>query len=60
VKIRLENIEKGDQMNNEQYFNYLLDSFDEEHKLIRVVLIGEDNAVRLLVMDEKKEWEQNG
>lgn len=60
MKIRLENIEKGDQMNNEQYFNYLLDSFDEEHKLIRVVLIGEDNAVRLLVMDEKKEWEQNG
>jgi len=41
-------------MNNEQYFNYLLDAFDEEHHLIRIVLIGEDNAVRLLVLDNEK------
>lgn len=45
-------------MNNEQYFDYLLNSFDEEHQLTRIVLIGEDNAVRLLVLDNKKQWEQ--
>ena len=44
-------------MNNEQYFDYLLNSFDEEHKLIRIVLIGQDNAIRLLVMDNDK-WEE--
>ncbi len=44
-------------MNNEQYFDYLLNSFDEEHNLIRIVLIGQDNAVRLLVMDDDK-WEE--
>ena len=47
-------------MTDEQYFDYLLNTFDEEHHLTRIVLIGEDNAVRLLVMDEKKEWKQNG
>lgn len=41
-------------MNNEQYLDYLVDVFDEEHKLIRVILIGEDNAVRLLVLDDEK------
>ncbi len=44
-------------MNNEQYFDYLLNSFDEEHQLTRIVLIGEDNAIRLLVM-EKDKWEE--
>ena len=47
-------------MTDEQYFDYLINTFDEEHHLTRIVLIGEDNAVRLLVMDEKKEWKQNG
>ena len=45
-------------MTDEQYFDYLLNTFDEEHHLIRVVLIGEDNAVRLLVLDNEK-WEEN-
>ncbi len=45
-------------MNNEQYFDYLLDTFDKEHKLTRIVLIGEDDAIRLLVLDENK-WEEN-
>jgi hypothetical protein len=47
-------------MTDEQYFDYLLNTFDEEHKLTRIVLIGENNAVRLLVLDDKKQWEQNG
>lgn len=46
-------------MNNEQYFDYLLDAFDEENKLTKIILIGENNAVRLLVMDELKRDEQN-
>ena len=44
-------------MNNKEYFDYLLNIFDEEHHLIRVVLIGEDNAVRLLVLDDEK-WDE--
>lgn len=44
-------------MNKEEYFDYLLEVFDEEHKLIRIVLIGEDNAVRLLVMDDSG-WDE--
>lgn len=45
-------------MKNEEYFDYLLDTFNEEHHLIRIVLIGEDNAVRLLVLDNEK-WEES-
>lgn len=47
-------------MNNEEYFDYLLNSFDEEHHLTRIVLIGEDNAVRLLVLNDKWEEAKNG
>lgn len=43
-------------MKNEEYFDYLLDNFDEEHNLVKIVLIGEDNAVRLLVVDEGDKW----
>jgi len=43
-------------MNNGQYFNYLLEAFDDEHNLCRVVLIGEDNAVRLLVIGDDERW----
>ncbi len=42
-------------MEDEKYFDYLLNIFDEEHHLVKVVLIGEDNAVRLLVIDEERE-----
>ncbi len=45
-------------MNNKEYFDYLLNIFDEEHHLIRIVLIGEDNAVRLLVLDDEK-WDES-
>ncbi len=41
-------------MNNVEYFDYLFDTFDEEHKLIRIILIGEDNAIRLLVLENEK------
>ncbi len=47
-------------MNNEEYFDYLLDTFDKEHKLTRIVLIGEDNAIRLLVKDKSKFKEIKG
>ncbi len=46
-------------MNNEEYLDYLINTFDEENNLIRIVLIGENNAVRLLVLDNEK-WEENG
>jgi len=53
----MEDCLRGCEMDNKQYFDYLLDTFDEEHHLIRIVLIGEDNAVRLLVLDDDK-WEK--
>jgi len=39
-------------MDNGEYFDYLLDCFDKEHHLVKLVLIGEDDAIRLLVLDE--------
>ncbi len=45
-------------MNNEEYFDYLLDTFDREHKMIKIILIGKDDAIRLLVLDKNK-WEEN-
>ncbi len=45
-------------MNNEDYFDYLLDTFDREHKMNKIILIGEDDAIRLLVMDNNK-WKEN-
>jgi hypothetical protein len=41
-------------MNNPMWFDYLTRIFDEEHNLIRVVLIGEDNAVRVLAKEEER------
>ncbi len=35
-------------MKNEQWFNYITNVFDEEHNLVRIILIGEDNAIRVL------------
>ena len=35
-------------MNNKNWFDYLTQIFDEEHNLVRVILIGEDNAIRIL------------
>ena len=44
-------------MNNGQWFDYLTNVFDEEHNLIRIILIGEDNAVRVLAREDY-EWEK--
>jgi len=35
-------------MKNEQWFDYITNTFDEEHNLVRIILIGEDNAIRIL------------
>lgn len=47
-------------MKSEEYFDYLLDVFDEEHHLVKIILIGEDNAVRLLALDEEDKFEEVG
>ena len=42
-------------MNNERWFDYLTQTFHEEHNLTRIVLIGEDNAVRVLAVEDNSE-----
>lgn len=44
-------------MNNEEYFNYMMETFHEEHDLISVVLIGKDHAVKLIGRD-RETWEE--
>ncbi len=45
-------------MNDQEYLDYLVDTFDKENKLEKVILIGKNNAIRLLVMTEEK-WKED-
>lgn len=38
-------------MKDEEYFDYLMQQFHEEHGLEIIILIGKDRAVRLLECD---------
>ncbi len=41
-------------MDNENWFDYLAEVFHEEHNLTRVILVGEDNAIRVLAVEDNE------
>ena len=45
-------------MNDQEYLDYLVDIFDKENQLEKVILIGKNNAIRLLVMSGEK-WKED-
>ncbi len=42
-------------MNNSNWFDYLAQIFHQEHNLTRVILIGEDNAIRVLAVEDTED-----
>ncbi len=47
-------MESEKEKSNEQWFDYLTNIFHEEHDLTRVILIGKDNAVRVLAREDSE------